>query len=537
MQPGSVTAAPRSTHDAAVAAPVSHGKHDPISFRRLPPEILTLVLLEAAPSKWYSRLYYSALFDIREVCKQWMEIVDATPSLWTSIWLEFKLDLVSMILVKSKTQPLSIWYDDQTFAGYKQLPEDHISAFLGLVAPSSRRWEFLDYRASCYAPHGRLLGLPFDLLRQLNILLSANIKYPSKINAPRLVSLDVHRCSLNWHSVAGLRSLEIDQNTEGPDLSELITVLRASPNLEELKVERNWPMTATIDPESVHPLPPISLPNLHTMRFSKLPVVPLSILLDQIEAPNLLHFSHSMTYKSSSDDFPRIFGAAGRHIGGDTQFRKDGNLFQLTITASAETLGIKVGDREITLRRFRWSASDGYQEKVASLSAALARFHPRLCSAIRVVSLKGAPTNQEVAAYLRLLHQYCPELRELVVTGLEGNDTYVESIVETLSGEQDFNDQKQELFPRLSGLRLRAFSKGPMLCSSSILELVQGRAESKLVTPMKVLGLEGFRLARATAENLKRLVQEFRLTESEIVDVSDEPSLPSAGRSKLTIYL
>ncbi|KAG8946827.1 hypothetical protein FRC04_011374 [Tulasnella sp. 424] len=518
MQPGSVTTAPRSTHGAAVASPVSHGKHDPISFRQLPPEILTLVLLDAAPSKWYSRQYYSALFNIREVCKQWMEIVDATPSLWTSIWLEFKLDLVNMILVKSKTQPLSIWYDDQTFAGYKQLPEDHISAFLSLVTPSSRRWEFFDYRASCYELHERLLGLPFDLLRQLNILLSGNIKYSANINAPRLVSLHAHRCSLNWHSVAGLRSLEIDQNTEGPDLSELITVLRASPNLEELEVARNWPMTATIDPESVHPLPPISLPKLQVMRFSKLPVVPLSILLDQIEAPNLLRFSHSMTYKGWSDDFPRIFGAAGRHIGGDTRFRKDGNLFQLVVVASIDNLRVEVGDRRITLRRFRWSESNGDQEKVASLSAALAQFHPNLCSAIRVVSLEGAPSNQEVAEYLRLLNQYCPELRELVVTGLEGNDTYVESIVEALSGEQDVNDRKQELFPRLSGLRLRAVRKGSPLCSSSILELVQSRTESKLATALKLLDLEGFRMPRATADNLEGLVQELRLTKTEIVD-------------------
>ncbi|KAG8946833.1 hypothetical protein FRC04_011380 [Tulasnella sp. 424] len=518
MQPGSVTTAPRSTHGAAVASPVSHGKYDPISFRQLPPEILTLVLLDAAPSTWYSRRYYSALFGIREVCKQWMEIVDATPSLWTSIWLEFKLDLVSMILVKSKTQPLSIWYNDRAYSGYEQLPKDHISAFLGLVAPSSRRWEFLDYRASYDELHERLLGLPFDLLRQLSILLSGNIKYSSNISAPRLVSLNVHRCSLNWHSVAGLRSLEINQNTGGPDLSELITVLRASPNLEELKVERNWPMTAAIGPESLQSLPPISLPKLQMMHCYNLPIVPLSILLDQIEAPNLLHFSQYMTYKTASDDFPRIFGAAGRHVGGDTRFRKDGNLFRLTVDAGVETLRIKVGGREISLRRFHWLESSGHQEKVASLWAALARFHPSLCGAIRVVNLEGAPPNQEAAEYLRLLHQYCPELRELVVTGPEGDDAYVESIVETLSGGQDVNDRKQELFPRLLGLRLRAVRKGSTLCSSSILELVQRRTESKLASALKLIELEGFRMPRATADNLEGLVQELRLTKTEIVD-------------------
>ncbi|KAG8928738.1 hypothetical protein FRC01_005414 [Tulasnella sp. 417] len=416
---------------------------------QLPPEILEHVLCEAAPSNWYHRKYYTSLFRIREVCRRWMDIVDGAPSLWTSVWLEFNLRLVSMILVKSKTQLLSIWYDDQTFAGYDSLPEDHIMSFIDLIGPSANRWEFFDYRASSYAEHGRVLGLPLDNLHTLNILLSGNITYSTALRAPKLKFLDVHRCSLNWHSIASLRGLRIDQNTNGPDLGELIAVLRASPDLQWLWVSRNWPMTATVHSDSQYPPAPIFLPKLRGMSFSKLPVVSLSILLDLIEAPSLRTFGHRMTYKWTSDDFPRIFGSAGRHIGAESQSSCCEGPIRLDITSNGETLGVRVGDRGIELRRFGWEEDNGRQEREASLRAALAQFHPKLRNAIKTVNFKNTPWSNEVAEYLRLIHTQFPRVEELVLTGPDGLEVNVASIVETISWEQTIKnwDEKDEHIP------------------------------------------------------------------------------------------
>ncbi|KIO17756.1 hypothetical protein M407DRAFT_32573 [Tulasnella calospora MUT 4182] len=482
--------------------------------RQLPTEILEKVLCEAAPLIWYDPSYYRSLFRIRAVCRRWLDIVDEAQSLWTSIWLQFKLDLISMVLVKSKMHLLSIWYDDQTFAGYDSLPEDHISSFIDLVGPSASRWEFFDYRASSYAEHGRVLGLPFDNLRRLNILLSGNITYASALNTKKLTYLNVHRCSLNWHSISGLRNLEIDQNTYGPDVGELVAVLRASPDLERLEVTRNWPMSATASSDSQHPLPPIFLPKLREMSFSKLPVVPLSILLDLIEAPNLHRFSHSMTYKWISDDFPCIFGSAGRHIGADSQSGRGGDPIQLDITSHGDTFGIKLGDREIVLSRFGWEESNGRQEREASLSAALARFHPNLRSLIKTVSFKDAPWNDEVAGYLRLVHTHFPRVEELILMV----DANVEPIVEMISWEQETRNVDEVLFPCLTTLRLHATQMGSMLCGSSILHLVEGRADSARTATLKVVGLEGSKIAVDTAERLRQSLQELRLTNTEVVD-------------------
>ncbi|KAG8921436.1 hypothetical protein FRC01_000252 [Tulasnella sp. 417] len=423
-----------------------------------------------------------------------------------------------MILVKSKTQPLSIWYDDRTYAGYHSLPEEHIVSFIELIGPSANRWEFFDYRASYSVEHGRVLGLPLDNLRTLNILLSANITYSTALRAPKLKSLDVHRCSLNWHSIASLHRLEIDQNTEGPDLAELVAVLRASPDLEWLCVSRNWPMTATVHSDSLYPLPPIFLPKLQRMAFSKLPVDSLSILLDLIEAPNLHIFDHHMTYKWTSDDFPRIFGSAGRHIGAESPSSYRKSPIRLDIRSNGETLRIRVGDRKIELRRFGWEEANGRQEREASLRAALARFHPNLRSAIKTVTFKNTPWNDEVVGYLRLIHTQFPKVEELVLTGPDGVDVNVEPIVETISWEQKINNWNEILFPCMTTLRLCATQRCSMWCGSSILRLVEGRAHSARTESLKVVGLEGCRIPADTAEGLKQLLQELRLSNTEVED-------------------
>ncbi|KAG8930125.1 hypothetical protein FRC00_001264 [Tulasnella sp. 408] len=423
-----------------------------------------------------------------------------------------------MILVKSKTEPLSIWYDDKTFAGYDSLPEDHITSFVDLVGPSSNRWRALEYRASSSAVHERVLGLPLGNLHRLTILLSGNITYSPALNAPKLTFIHVQRCSLNWLSISGLRFLNIDQNTYGPDLGELVAVLRASPDLEWLWVMRNWPMESTFRSDSLHHLPPIFLPKLRGMSFSKLPVAPLSILLDLIEAPNLQCFGHSMTYKWHSDDFPLIFGSVGRHIGAESQSGRDESAIRLEITSNEDTLGIRLGDRRIILRRFGWEEGNGRREREASLSAALGRFHPNIRNTIKAVSLEDAPWSEEVAGYLRLIHTHFPEVEELVLTGPEGDDVNVESIVETISWEQKDHSWDEVLFPCMTTLRLYAAQPGSMFCDSSILRIVEGRAESSRMATLKVIGLEGCTIAFDAAETLEQSLQDLRLTNTKVVN-------------------
>ncbi|KAG9024905.1 hypothetical protein FS837_005153, partial [Tulasnella sp. UAMH 9824] len=199
-------------------------------------------------------------------------------------------------------------------------------------------------------------------------------------------------------------------------------------------------------------------------------------------------------------------------------FRQDGNPFQLTVRITYETLSVKVGDRAIELRRFRWAKREGHQEKSASLSAALARFHPSACGAIAVVGLKGSSRAEEVAEYLRLIHEHCPQLKELIISGFEGDEAYVGAIVEALSWEQDVDNRNEVLFPQMETLRVRATGSGSMPSGDLILQLVQRRADPTQAGALKILGLEGFRITRETAEKLKPLLRDLQWKRTEIVD-------------------
>ncbi|KAG9017544.1 hypothetical protein FRB90_000890 [Tulasnella sp. 427] len=492
------------------------------SIDNLPTEILTLIIEESARSIWFNPTYYASLFEIRGVNRQWKDIVDNAASLWTTIWLELNHDLIKMILVNSKNELLSIFYDDQTYTGLGLVASERITAFLELVSPSAGRWRLLDYQAASDAEHEHMLGLALDELRKLQIRLSGNIRYMSIINAPKLESIDVHRCSLNWSSISALHTLTIDQNTYGPDVDELLTVLRASPGLRRLRVERNWPMRTTgFSPNPSHPPPAlIVLPHLESMSFSKLPLTALSILLDQIEAPDLISFSNSMTYKWVSDDFTVIFGSAGRHIGGERGSRGEEDPLELTITAVDDTLRLAVGIRHIALRRFGWSETDGRLERVASVAAALARFHPNLCRAVKSVVFKRTPWTEETLEHLRLVHAALPLVEELLITGPDGETANVESIVDALCAQHEINGWKEVLCPHLVTLRILASSNTYcMRCGTSILRLLENRGGSGQTTPLKALGLDGCRITGEVVEKLKQSLQKLWLTSAAPVDV------------------
>ncbi|KAG9017587.1 hypothetical protein FRB90_000629 [Tulasnella sp. 427] len=278
------------------------------------------------------------LFGFRNVCKRWAEVIDGTPGLWTLLRLDYDPNLMSLILKNSKYLPLSVSYSDTRGLGFgiKPTPLENITAFLSIAVPSCHRWSSLVYGAPCASDHTQILGLPLHNLSFLNILMDGNIKYTPALDAPELQDVHVHRCSLNWKTITGLRSLKIDQNTEGPTVEEIQRVLITSPDLEELSVSRNWP-----DSGSVKDRLPILLPNLR------------SIWLYKITAPNLENFYFHFTEKYSRQDFNPILQAGGRHIGVFGGSNPE-DLSELSVSIKPWLLQISIGERVMELQSFPW---------------------------------------------------------------------------------------------------------------------------------------------------------------------------------------
>ncbi|KAG8928743.1 hypothetical protein FRC01_005419 [Tulasnella sp. 417] len=187
-----------------------------LPIHRLPPELLHAII-----EKSYTRVSYKRVFALRSTCKHWMEVVDSMPQLWAQIALDHNSNLLSMILQKSKTQPLEVSCKKSDFESDSAF--DHrMAIFLHEVGPSAWRWSSLHYSASTNPQHERILGLPLHNLKRLSVRISGTaVNYIGGFAASRLQNLDVHRLSLNWGSLSDLRSLQIDACIPSPTVDEL----------------------------------------------------------------------------------------------------------------------------------------------------------------------------------------------------------------------------------------------------------------------------------------------------------------------------
>ncbi|KAH9486035.1 hypothetical protein JR316_0000099 [Psilocybe cubensis] len=144
--------------------------HDPITSK-LPNELVVIIFKFACDDDWDGPLTLGA------VCQQWRAIIYATPSFWTTIWLNVKLafgssynpdsamssrnqrkmDLFRGWLARSGELPISLWltlgkkYTGQANEIQRELRQDEVERefgpFVALVNSYSSRFKFIDIEA------------------------------------------------------------------------------------------------------------------------------------------------------------------------------------------------------------------------------------------------------------------------------------------------------------------------------------------------------------------------------------------------------
>lgn len=485
-----------------------HSPNDLPCINQLPPELIRPILLEDKDGRSYREI-----FSIRSVCRFWQEIVDETPQLWTQLALSYNVNLLSLIIKNSKSLPLSVWYDDGGYSSVDQLvPQEKITEFLSRTAMSSDRWESLTYRASYESNHSQILELPLHNLHGLNISLSGNIAYTAPLNAPNLKNISVHRCSLDWSSISRLRSLVIYQNTEGPTVEAIKTILKASPDLEHLGIHRNWTnLDVPVDPT------PIVLPKLYSMHLFNVSVSNYSHLLNLIVAPNLRTFSFNYTNKSRPEDFTPIFEAAGRCIGSYSDDENDSS-FALAIRSTPSKLYVKARGRAINIQNFAWSDDDNSRnERLRYTSVALKGFGHKFCDAIKTVALQGCG-NGELGSYCRLLHSFLPGVEELGITacmtGLFEAYTDEKAVMEILGMPSSLERGGIWLLPNLVTLR---FVASMQLQDVDIPKIVEARRAVTGAQSINHIIIEEGSVNRAVIDKLQGFVERLELVDVEII--------------------
>ncbi|KAG9021265.1 hypothetical protein FS837_007401, partial [Tulasnella sp. UAMH 9824] len=375
--------------------------------------------------------------------------------------------------------------------------------------PSAERWDRLEYspKSRSHRQH-EVLSRPLRSLRYLKIKGIYGSSHNFPLDAPVLESLVIRAFSLDWTTLSGLRYLRIEK-TRGPSTAELLSILKASPQLEYLMLRETRPGYSNPDflPSPVH------LPRLKDISLTSLPIDPISYILNRIDAPSL----HRLVCRSDGtyiQDRTLAIRSAGRHIGSFSP-SQDKIAIELSVGFGREMFRLAIGGRVVVYWGTGWIRSSE-ERWLAHFAAFGERIDHNLCQEVQVLVLEGEAEGYrdiETAKCLPILHRRFPRIQELVVkaTGKKGAD----AICKRLSSLPLYGEPKEWIFPNLTRIR---FDGSVELAYERILLLIDARRaeeQTKTITQLKVTGGT---INPTMAQRLRNSVEVLDLTGVRIVE-------------------
>ncbi|KAG8872039.1 hypothetical protein FRB97_008066 [Tulasnella sp. 331] len=242
-------------------------RNEQLAINKLPPELLvktfSLYLQDRS-----TKLHVRQLHVLAQVCTRWLELVKHSASLWGVISTD-ELESFRLALAKSKSSPLDI-----KFLRYRNLASIHsqvMEEFKEAVFSQSYRWHSLQLVGDTADFEKAMILLAPLRLVDLDISHEPPSPYyptagvvetiiPEELLS-QLRHLSLAYVSLRWNpsALSRLRTLKLgDLSDKGrPSLSTLISILHASPRLEELRIAGK---SVDISPLERHT--PLELPSL-----------------------------------------------------------------------------------------------------------------------------------------------------------------------------------------------------------------------------------------------------------------------------------
>lgn len=483
--------------------PPPSDEHDLSDIHALPPELLQEIFYEATSSFIYYQTfnYYRSLFSIRGVCKHWKEVIDTTPRLWAVITSYLNQNILAMALRNSSIQPL--------YVRYTNYPDSHRAKLKIFLAPSAERWDRLDYSWTYGSSVHEVLSLPLRSLRylKLNGIYGAFYNFP--LDAPLLDSLVIHSFSLDWTTLSGLRLLRIVQ-TPGPSTTEILIILKASPQLEHLMLQE--PRLLDYAPGNPDFLPnPVLLPRLKDLSLICFPIHPLSYILDQVEAPSLKRLV-CMEDRYYIEDYTLAIRSAGRHIGAFNP-SQDEIAVELSVWFEHEMIRFAIGGRAVEY----WDREDDPSlapQRLDRFEAFGEGIDHNLCQEVQTLVLGGRRCGH-AAKFLHSLHRRFPQIEELVVKAT-GKGADGGAICERLSSLRLFEGAGEWLFPNLTRIQ---FDSSGQLAFERILSLIEVRRAEEQPKTITQLKATGGKINPKVAQTLRDSVEVLDLTGVMIVEV------------------
>lgn len=255
-------------------------------------ELLVAVLQFALPqadftsqsASFHTRICMKMLYIMRSVAKRWQDIIEGTPSFWTTILSTLPSHVNEASIRHSADLSLSVIYQypgSANAAKYPSAPE-----FLDTIVHTRQRW-------SAIALYGTTnmsgyIGDPAPLLQTIIV----REPFPSDHTVQSLELLggdtthlrhiDLSDVTIHWKMgcLAQLRCLILRRVVnDGLTGSHLLDILRASPGLQVLKLEE---IRTDIPPNS----PVITLHQLKCINLDSCPIGLVQFILQHIRAPS-----------------------------------------------------------------------------------------------------------------------------------------------------------------------------------------------------------------------------------------------------------
>ncbi|KAG8983982.1 hypothetical protein FRB93_006856 [Tulasnella sp. JGI-2019a] len=213
-------------------------RNDLLPLFQLPHELLIKILSFSIYDPWNEGSHVAKLHSLAQVSTRFANLVKYSPSLW-NIVSDYNPSDLPLIITKSKDASLDIFFNGKDHSSLVT------SVFQGMVLHQSHRWRSVTFSASKSEFGQRLMEqLPAPRLRTLRI---RHWKFWERktvvVRGEKLRGL--HHLTLSGVFVkfgsgipSGLRTLELRELREGgrPSLTEILAVLRASPELNRLEL-------------------------------------------------------------------------------------------------------------------------------------------------------------------------------------------------------------------------------------------------------------------------------------------------------------
>ncbi|EMD39518.1 hypothetical protein CERSUDRAFT_80909 [Gelatoporia subvermispora B] len=220
--------------------------------------------VQRLPSELLASIFVNGVFDQGEedavllanimlACRYWREVAVGTPALWSRIFMgpRRSLDRARLKLERSKSFPLHICVDFSPQSEHRTVATETLMHAMDLLRSAMWRWRSFQLsvpeRPQAHAALSRCKE-EAPLLEVFSVRIANSMQHDDRHpgqplflfagRTPRLRSCAFNSYNFGWDPrlASGLRVLKLSGywNNAAPSLDDLLAILRASPQLEEL---------------------------------------------------------------------------------------------------------------------------------------------------------------------------------------------------------------------------------------------------------------------------------------------------------------